>query len=73
MNSTAQKKRYDKLDPAQFRLGDIAEVEASLMLVPIKEQKHKLVAVLRSVTLLDTTFSQVKTIRDYAKKAQQYP
>jgi hypothetical protein len=51
--------RYANMDPAQFRQGDIIEVEISLALVPVKEKKYKLVAVLRSLTSLDETYSQV--------------
>jgi hypothetical protein len=55
--------RYDILDPAQFHQGDIVEVETTLTLVPIKNDGFKLLAVLRSITLLDATHSQVNTTR----------
>ena len=33
------------------------------MLVPIKQGKHKVVAVLRSMTLMDATYSEVSTMK----------
>ena len=51
--------RYEMWDPAQFRQGDIVEAETTLTLVPVKDGKYKLIAVLRSITLLDSTHSQV--------------
>jgi hypothetical protein len=51
--------RYPPISPAAFREGDIVDAEVTFMLVPIRNDLHKLVAVLRSLTLLDATYTQV--------------
>ncbi|KAK2459290.1 hypothetical protein APHAL10511_008692 [Amanita phalloides] len=50
--------KYEAIAPVRFRVGDIVEAKATLMLVPIREGRFKLTAVLRSLTLLDTSFAQ---------------
>lgn len=53
--------RYEPIPPVRFRVGDIVEAKATLMLVPIRQGQFKLMAVLRGLTLLDTTFAQVSS------------
>ena len=53
--------RYEAIPPVRFRVGDIVEAKATLMLIPIHQSHFKLTAVLRSLTLLDTSFAQVCT------------
>ena len=43
-----------------FRVGDIVEVQLSFVGVPIKEKRHKMLVVLRSMALLDGQFSMVR-------------
>ncbi|KAF8324385.1 hypothetical protein F5887DRAFT_1086610 [Amanita rubescens] len=50
--------KYETISPVRFRVGDIVEAKATFMLVPIREGRFKLSAVLRSLTLLDTSFAQ---------------
>ena len=51
---------YKIISPAKFREGDIVDAEVTFMLVPIQGGKHKLVGVLRSLTLLESTYSLVR-------------
>lgn len=56
--------RYAPLTPVRFRVGDIVEAKATLMLLPLRGGRFKLSAVLRSITLWDTQFTQVRTKPD---------
>jgi hypothetical protein len=47
--------------PHVFRIGDIVEIQVSFMIIPLKDNKHKMIVVLRSIALLDPHFSQVRT------------
>jgi hypothetical protein len=51
--------RYTTISPAIFREGDIVDVEATFILVPIKQGMHKMMGILRSLTLLDSKYSEV--------------
>jgi hypothetical protein len=42
-----------------FRIGDLVEARATIMLVPLRDNEFKMVGVLRGLTLVDDTFSQV--------------
>jgi hypothetical protein len=46
--------------PQIFRIGDIVEVQMSFVCVPLKEQNFKLLTVLHSIALIDSTFTQVR-------------
>lgn len=50
--------RFVKTKPINFRPGDIVEVQVSFALLPLREKKYKLSLILRSLTILDATFSQ---------------
>jgi hypothetical protein len=54
--------RYDKIPPVKFREGDIVEAQFSFSLVPVKNGFYKMIAVLRRLTLLDPSFSQVRLV-----------
>lgn len=54
--------RYEAIPPVRFHVGDIVEIKATLMLIPVREGHFKLTAVLRSLTLLDTSFTKVCAI-----------
>ena len=51
--------RYQAITPVTFRVGDIVEAKATLMVIPLRGGHYKLTAVLRSITILDTTYTQV--------------
>jgi hypothetical protein len=48
-----------EIDPIAFRLGDIVEVQLSMVLVPTNNHKFKTVAKLRGLATLDTKFTDV--------------
>ena len=52
------KKSVETVNPQIFRVGDIVEAQVSFIAVPLKDNKHKMIVVLRSIALLDATFSQ---------------
>jgi hypothetical protein len=54
--------RVEAVNPQIFRIGDIVEAQVSFIVVPLKNDKYKMMVVLRSIALLDTYFSQVRTI-----------
>jgi len=51
--------RYESTDPNKFRIGDIVEVQLSFVAVPVKENKFRLILVMRALTLLDCTQCKV--------------
>ena len=51
--------RYETIAPVTFRVGDIVEAKATLMVLPLRGGNFKLTAVLRGITILDTTYTQV--------------
>jgi len=55
-------KSVETVNPQIFRVGDIVEAQVSFIAVPLTDNKHKMIIVLRSIALLDTTFSQVRTL-----------
>jgi hypothetical protein len=52
---------FEEAKPQIFRLGDIVEVQMSFVCVPLKEQNFKMLTVLHSIALIDSTFTQVST------------
>lgn len=48
------------VNPQIFRVGDIVEAQVSFIAVPLKDNKYKMIVVLRSIALLDASFSQVR-------------
>jgi hypothetical protein len=61
MMSMAESKlyRYIDADPTGFRAGDIVEVQFTFIVIPIKREKHRMMMVLRALTLLDSTHTTV--------------
>jgi hypothetical protein len=53
---------YKTVGPQTFRIGDIVEVQMSFVGIPLKGQNFKMLSVLRSIALLDGTFSRVTRI-----------
>jgi hypothetical protein len=56
-------KSVETVNPQIFRVGDIVEAQVSFIVVPLKDKKYKMIVVLRSIALLDATFSQARTIK----------
>ena len=54
--------RYTPVKPVIFGIGNIVEVQASFMAVPLKQGKFKTMMVLRGITLVDGTFTQVQRV-----------
>ncbi|KAF8220676.1 hypothetical protein L208DRAFT_1332501 [Tricholoma matsutake] len=46
--------------PHIFQIGDIVEIKVSLIVMPLKDNKHKMILMLRSIALLNSHFSQVR-------------
>ncbi|KAK7037559.1 hypothetical protein VNI00_011051 [Paramarasmius palmivorus] len=58
--------KFDPASPAVFRTGDVVEVQFTMMLVPIGKggrPPYKTFPVLRSITLLEDTFSQKAAVQ----------
>ena len=47
--------------PQTFQLGDIVEVQVSFIAIPLRDKKWKISTVLRSISLFEGKFTQVKT------------
>ncbi|KAF8716420.1 hypothetical protein AX14_012357 [Amanita brunnescens Koide BX004] len=47
------------LTPVRFRIGDIVEAKATLVLIPLRGGHFKLLAILRSLTIMDTSYTQI--------------
>ena len=48
--------------PVIFGVGNIVELQALFMAVPLKQGKFRSVMVLRGITLIDSTFTQVRKV-----------
>lgn len=59
---TDEEKSVEVVNPQIFRVGDIVEAQVSFIAVPLKDNKYKMIVVLRSIALLDATFSQVRMV-----------
>ena len=51
--------RYAMIKPASVCVGDIVELQISIIMVPIRDNKFKATMVLRSILVLDRTYTQV--------------
>jgi hypothetical protein len=51
--------RFQPCEPQTFRNGDIVQVQLSFVVIPVKGGHRKMLTILRSVALLDRSFSQV--------------
>ena len=54
--------RFVPTKPITFSTGDIVEVQVSFALLPLREKKYKLALILRSLTLFDSSYTQVRII-----------
>ncbi|KAF8874343.1 hypothetical protein BD779DRAFT_1451004 [Infundibulicybe gibba] len=50
---------FTKANPQIFRVGDLVDIQVSYIVVPLKSHKFKMLPVLRTIALVDSTFSQV--------------
>jgi hypothetical protein len=50
---------FYKVDLMRFRVGNIVEVQITIAAVPVKNNKHKMIIQLRSLALLDGSFTDV--------------
>jgi len=48
-----------EVEPIIFRIGDIVEVELSMLLVPTSNQRYKTMLKLRGIAVLDTKYTDV--------------
>jgi hypothetical protein len=48
-----------KAKPALFRVGDIVEAQVSFVVIPLKDNKYKMVITLRALAILDASVTQV--------------
>lgn len=53
---------FVKFDPAQFRTGQIVQIEVAFNTVPAAGSNYRMVMHLKNVALLDRTMQQVSTI-----------
>ena len=51
--------RFQQCEPQTFRKGDIVQAQLSFVVIPLKGGRRKMLTVLRSLALLDRSFSQV--------------
>jgi hypothetical protein len=52
--------RYISVKPASVSIGDLVELQVSFIMVPLRGNKFKATMVLRSILVLDRTYTQVK-------------
>lgn len=45
-----------------FQVGDIVEVNFSVVVMPVKHEKHQMMLVLRGLALLDSSLTTVREI-----------
>jgi hypothetical protein len=57
------------MDPVGFKIGDIVEVQMTATVVPIRDNRFKMLLQLRAIALLNSAFSQVS--RESHKNIQQ--
>lgn len=46
-------RRYETIAPQAFRIGDIVEAQLSLVVIPMRGGKFKMITVLRAITLIE--------------------
>ncbi|KAM6493896.1 hypothetical protein JOM56_010257 [Amanita muscaria] len=58
VETTDNKIRYNEIPPVRFREGDLVEAQMTILLVPLLHGQYKMTSTLRSLTLIDATYSQ---------------
>ncbi|KAF9456305.1 hypothetical protein BDZ94DRAFT_1241627, partial [Collybia nuda] len=54
---------YKDIGPQAFRIGDIVEIQVSFVVVPLKEERVKMITVLRCITLLEACTTMAPATR----------
>ena len=49
--------RFSEADPTHFKVGDIVEIQMTIATVPLKKNRFKMINQLRTVALLDGSFT----------------
>ena len=52
--------RFQAIGPQLIQNGDIVELQVSFIAVPVRENKYRISTVLRSISIFDGQFSQVR-------------
>ena len=52
--------RFQAIGPQLIQIGDIVELQVSFIAVPIQDNKYRISTVLRSISLFNGQFSQVR-------------
>ncbi|KAG6903961.1 hypothetical protein DXG01_013662 [Tephrocybe rancida] len=55
-------KKYIEFDPGRFRVGDIVEIQASFVCIPVANARFKMMPIMRALTQLDKTFQQAAMV-----------
>ncbi|KAF8329028.1 hypothetical protein F5887DRAFT_1081409 [Amanita rubescens] len=63
--------KYVEISPVRFQIGDIVEAQMTFMLVSLPGNDYKMVSILRSMTMLDNSFSQKAFASKAASKLHQ--
>jgi hypothetical protein len=63
--------RFEPVDPVRFRVGDMVEVQATVVAIPVKNNKFKTIVQLRSLALIDGSFTEVSVEQN--KSNDNYP
>jgi hypothetical protein len=58
-------KRFELANPQIFRVGDIVKAQMTFTVTPLRAKTFKMLTVLRSIALLNPTFSQVRALIYY--------
>ena len=54
--------RISTTNPMTFCIGDIVEVNFSVVIMPVKQNKYQMMLVLRGLALLDSTLTTVSLV-----------
>jgi len=54
--------RISTTNPMTFCIGDIVEVNFSVVVIPVKQNKYQMMLVLRGLALLDSTLTTVSLV-----------
>lgn len=55
-------RKFEEISPAKFRVGDIVQAQLSFIAVPTKRNKHMMRLVLRAISILDSSITNVRYI-----------
>ena len=62
------KTSFQATGPQIFQLGDIVEVQVSFVAIPLRGKKWKISMILRSISLFEGRFTQVRVEHDIGYK-----